>query len=56
MEKEKSDRPMNVMVRHSLYEEFSKKCNKEHRTVSEVLREFMSKYVQDWIIVPKGEK
>jgi hypothetical protein len=45
---------MAVMVQPSLYEVFEAKCHEEHRTVSEVIREMMSKYSQGWIQLPKG--
>lgn len=46
---------MAVMVQPSLYEVFEKACVQEHRTVSEVIRELMSKYSQGWIQSPKNQ-
>ena len=45
MKKEKSTRTLTVMLQPQLYEAFEKKCEKEYRTVSELVREFVSKYV-----------
>lgn len=53
MKKEKSDKQMSIMVQPSLHEEFEKKCNEEHRTVSEVIRELMSKHVSGFEQVSK---
>ena len=50
--KEKSDKQMTVMVKPSLFESFEKKCSDEHRTISEVVRELVSKYSQGWIQLP----
>ena len=44
IKKEKVDKQMVVMVQPSLYESFESKCVKENKTVSEVIREFMSNY------------
>lgn len=54
-EKEKTDRQLTVMVQPSLYDAFYEKCSEEHRTVSEVLRELMSKYSKGWNQVPNKE-
>jgi hypothetical protein len=43
---------MAVMVQPSLYELFESKCVEEHRSVSEIIREMMSKYVKGWVQVP----
>lgn len=45
---------MAVMVQPSLYELFESKCLEEHRTVSEVIRELMSKSVKGWQQLPQG--
>ena len=50
--KEKSDRQLSVMVQPSLFEQFELKCVEEHRSVSEIIREMMSKYVKGWVQVP----
>jgi len=52
--KEKADRAMTVMTQPSLYEAFEQKCAEEHRTVSEVVRELMSKYTQGWVQLPRS--
>lgn len=52
MKKEKSDKQMTVMVQPSLFESLEKKCSEEHRNVSEVVRELVSKYSQGWIQLP----
>jgi hypothetical protein len=53
MKKEKADRQLIIKMQPSLYEEFEKKCAREYRTVSEVVRELMSKYIRGWILVEK---
>lgn len=53
MKKEKADKQIAVMVQPSLHEVFEKRCVEEHRTVSEVLRELMSKYAQGWVQLPR---
>lgn len=45
---------MAVMVQPSLYESFESKCAEEHRMVSEVIRELMSKYSQGWVQLPNS--
>jgi hypothetical protein len=52
MKKEHSTKPMTVMLQPSLYEKFEKTCNAEHRSMSEVVREFLVKYSDGWILVP----
>lgn len=52
MKKEKVDRALTVMLQPSLYSEFEEKCIEEHRNVSEVVRELLSKYSKGWILVP----
>ena len=52
MNKEKTDRQLLIKTQPSLYEAFEKRCVEEHRTVSEVLRELMSKYAKGWDFVP----
>lgn len=53
--KEKTDRQLLIKTQPSLYNEFEKKCNEEHRSVSEVLRELMSKYSRGWVFIPKKD-
>lgn len=55
MKKEKSDRAVTVMVQPSLYKVFEEKCVAEHRTISEVVRELMSRYAQGWVQTPRDE-
>lgn len=60
MVKEKTDRQLTVMVQPSLFNAFEKVCNESHRSVSEVVRELMSKHSQGWhqlppyITIPNG--
>ena len=56
IKKEKSEKQMTVMVQPSLYEFFEKKCIDDFRSVSEVLRELMSKYAKGWIQSPNTIK
>jgi hypothetical protein len=51
---EKRDGPMRynkklmpVIVPISLLEQFKKECDKEYKTVSEVIRDFMFKFIQE---------
>lgn len=53
MKKEKSDRQMTIMVQRSLYDALENKCQEEHRTVSEVIRELASKYASGWVQQPQ---
>ena len=52
MAKEKAERQLTVMVQPTLYDDFESKCNEEHRSVSEVVRELISKYNKGWIQMP----
>jgi len=52
--KEKANRALAVMVQPSLYTKFENQCIKEHRNVSEVIRELMSKYSDGWILLPNN--
>lgn len=45
--KELISRSLGVKVHPSLFEKFSGSCKKNYKTVSEVIRDFMAKYVQD---------
>lgn len=45
MKKEKTNRQIIFKVQPSLYEKFLKKCNKQHRCVSEVFRDFMVRFI-----------
>ena len=52
MKKEKATRMMTMVVPPSLYREFEASCRAEHRTVSEIIREFMSRYAEGWRMIP----
>lgn len=56
MKKEKADRQLIIKMQPTLYAEFEKKCNEEYRTVSEVMRELVSKYVSGWVFMPLNMK
>ena len=56
MQKEKTDKQFAIMVQPSLHKCFEEKCIEEHRSVSEVVRELMSKYAKGWIQLPEREK
>jgi hypothetical protein len=47
MAEEKLERQIILKVQPSLFERFEKKCKVEYKTVSEVLRDLMLKYVKD---------
>ncbi len=55
MSKEKSDKQLTVMLQPSLHEIFETKCEEDYRTVSEVVRELISKHIKGWVQVPKLE-
>ena len=44
---EKIDREIRVKVRHSLYELLQKKCDEEYKTLSEVIRDLVVKYIKE---------
>ena len=46
MDKEKITRHVLIVVQPSLFEKFQAKCKVKYKTVSEVIREFMVKYVE----------
>ena len=56
MKKENTDRQVIIKTQLSLYRDFEKRCLEEHRTISEVLRELMSKYSRGWVFVPENFK
>jgi hypothetical protein len=45
--KHKMDREVRVKVQEVLYDQFRKKCEKEFKTVSIVIREMMKKYLEE---------
>ena len=51
--KEKAERQLIVKMQPSLYEAFEKKCQEQHRTVSELVRELVSKYSDGYIQMPE---
>ena len=46
MDKEKATRDLSVKVQPSLYDQFSKQCQENYRSVSDVIRELMAKYAK----------
>lgn len=44
--KEKLDKDLVLRVHPSLFKKFQKRCSKNYKTVSEVLRDFMGQYIQ----------
>ena len=47
MKKEKPSRHINIVVQPSLFDLLETKCNKRYKTVSEVIRELIVKYVEE---------
>ncbi|HUS50496.1 MAG TPA: hypothetical protein VMZ91_10050 [Candidatus Paceibacterota bacterium] len=47
MSKEKTDKLVNFAMRQSMYDKFSEICEKEFKTVSEVLRELVVKRIRE---------
>ena len=47
MKKEKFIQEIRIVVPPSLYSPFLKKCEKEHKTISQVLRELMWKSIEE---------
>ena len=46
--KEKLDKKMLLSVQRSLYEDFTKVCEEQYKTRSEVVRNFMLEYVKEY--------
>lgn len=44
---EKIDREIRVKIQHSLYEQLQKKCDEEYKTLSEVIRDLVVKYIKE---------
>jgi hypothetical protein len=44
---EKSIRPVTFMLQPSLYEKLVEKCDKEYKTISQVMKDFVIKYVNE---------
>ena len=47
MKKEKYTEEIRIVVPPSLYAPFVEKCEKKYKTISEVLRELMVKYLEE---------
>jgi ribosomal protein S17E len=45
--KEKLDKKLIIVVQRSLYEKFKNRCEKDYKTMSEVLRDFMVIYTKE---------
>ena len=43
---EKIDREIRVLIQQSLYEQLQKKCEQEYKTLSEVIRDLVVKYIK----------
>ena len=48
MEKEKTDKLVNFAMRQSMYDKFSEICEKEFKTISEVLRELVIRKIREY--------
>lgn len=44
--KEKIDREIRFRIQQSLFDQFEKKCEKEYKTISEILRELVVNYLK----------
>jgi hypothetical protein len=47
MDKEKVTKDVVVRVQPSLFKKFQQKCKKSYKTVSEVMRDFMVKFIKE---------
>jgi hypothetical protein len=47
MYKEKATRDVMIRVQPSLFKAFQEKCNNNYKTISEVIRDFMVKFVKE---------
>ena len=47
MSKENKDKDMLVRVQPSLFKQFREKCEKNYKSISEVIRDFMIEYIKD---------
>jgi len=47
MDREKINRDVVVRVQKSLFNKFNKKCKNNYKTMSEVIRDFMVKFIKD---------
>lgn len=45
--KEKITREIRVLIQPSLYEQLQEKCDKEYKTLSQVIRELVVKYINE---------
>lgn len=44
---EKISREIRVLIQPSLYEQLQKKCDEEYKTLSEVIRDLVVKYIKE---------
>jgi hypothetical protein len=55
--KETKDKSLLIRMPNSLFLEFEMRCHKEGRTVSDMIRELMFRYLANqWVILPEGKK
>ena len=47
MDKEKATKDLNLRIQPSLYKNFKNCCDKNYKKVSEVIREFMLRYIEE---------
>ena len=45
--KEKLDKKLIIVTQRSLYEQFKISCEKNYKSMSEVMRDFMLNYIQE---------
>lgn len=46
MDKENSDKILNIRVPPSLFDKFKGKCNENYKTMSEALRDLIQEYIK----------
>jgi metal-responsive CopG/Arc/MetJ family transcriptional regulator len=44
---EKINREIRVLIQQSLYDQLQNKCDKEYKTLSEVIRDLVLKYIKE---------
>lgn len=47
MSKENKAKDMLVRVQPTLFQQFKEKCEENYKTISEVIRDFMQKYIKE---------
>ena len=47
MKKEKITREIRVLMQPSLYERLEKKCQEKYKTISDIIRELVVKYLEE---------